>query len=88
MAKPGDSGFRLFEELHNYENRLIREALLMSEGRVSKAAGLLGISHQALCHILKARQAELSEFRTPLGHRHYRRIIKKGKARKTKKTSG
>ena len=40
-------------------------ALLETEGRVTKAAELLGISHQHLSLLLKSRHKELAEAKKP-----------------------
>jgi DNA-binding NtrC family response regulator len=43
-----ENGINLWEELRNYEQRLIRQALALSGGKQNKAASLLGISSSTL----------------------------------------
>jgi tetratricopeptide (TPR) repeat protein len=51
--------FSLPKTIHIYEKELIRKALREAKGRVTKAAGLLGVSHQNLSTILNKRHQEL-----------------------------
>jgi DNA-binding NtrC family response regulator len=51
------------------EANAIRYALFLSGGKVSKAAQLLGMSHQTLSNILKDRQKSLQELRLPVKKR-------------------
>ena len=53
------------EEVRRYEAELIRDTLRRAHGSVSRAAHLLGVSHQRLCGILKTRHRELEAERTP-----------------------
>lgn len=70
-----DKNFSLRSALHLLEGRYIEEALIRSGGRITKAASLLGISHQALRNVLDNRQQHLLSKRLPLKKR-YRSIIK------------
>lgn len=72
-----DKNFSLRSALHLLEGRYIEEALIKSGGRITKAASLLGVSHQALRSILDNRQQHLLSKRLPLRKR-YRSIIQKG----------
>lgn len=63
LGKEAERG--LDEELRRYEAELIRGALRRSQGSVTRAAHLLGISHQRLCGILKKRHKDLETERTP-----------------------
>lgn len=53
-------GFSLPEEVKKYEAKFIEMALLETEGRVTKAAEMLGISHQHLSLLLKSRHKDLA----------------------------
>jgi tetratricopeptide (TPR) repeat protein len=64
-----DRNFSLRSALHLLEGRYIEEALLKSGGRITKAASLLGISHQALRSILDNRQQHLLSKRSPMRKR-------------------
>jgi tetratricopeptide (TPR) repeat protein len=55
--------FSLPEAVHAYERELILKALSESGGRVTKAAGLLGVSHQSLSLILHQRHDDLQQHR-------------------------
>jgi tetratricopeptide (TPR) repeat protein len=66
----------LVEEVHRYERDLIRQALIKAEGSVTRAAKLLGVSHQRLIYIIKARHKDLRSVRSPAIRRH-KSIIKK-----------
>jgi len=59
-------GFLLPRAVREYEARFIRQALLLEEGSVSRAAKKLGLKHQSLAHILRTRQGGLSDARTPI----------------------
>lgn len=52
-------GGSLKEEVRRYEGELIKRALEKSEGQVTNAARMLGISHQGLCEILNSRHKNL-----------------------------
>lgn len=66
----------LSDELKRYEAELIRDALRRANGRVTRAAQLLGTTHQNLSHILEHRHRELRHERTPIVRRR-RGLIKK-----------
>ncbi len=53
--------FSLSEAVHSYERELILKALNEASGRVTKAAGLLGVSHQSLSLILHKRHKDLQQ---------------------------
>jgi tetratricopeptide (TPR) repeat protein len=65
----------LVEEMRHYEHSLIRGALLKAEGSVTRAARLLGVSHQRLIYIIKKRHKDLLSVRTP-AKRRFKSIIK------------
>jgi tetratricopeptide (TPR) repeat protein len=65
----------LDEMMRRYENNIIRQALTASQGSITKAALLLGISHQRLGYILESRQRDLQAVRTPIKTRQS--VIKK-----------
>ena len=63
--------------MHELEASLIGQALEIEAGSVSRAARRLGLKHQSLSHMLKARHKSLIDKRTPPTKRR-RSIIKKG----------
>jgi len=52
-------GATLREEVRRYEAELIKRAMDESQGQVTSAARMLGISHQGLCEMLKSRHKGL-----------------------------
>jgi transcriptional regulator with GAF, ATPase, and Fis domain len=58
-------GCSLEEEVLSYERKLIRLALDTSQGKVTRAAERLGITHQSLSFILATRHKDLLEARRP-----------------------
>jgi tetratricopeptide (TPR) repeat protein len=65
----------LEEEVLRYEGGLIKRALEASEGSVTRAARLLGVTHQGLAFILNGRHRNLLSVRTPVKPRR-RSIIR------------
>ncbi len=55
----------LEEQVLRYEGELIRRALQASDGSVTRAARLLGVTHQGLAFILNGRQKNLLSSRKP-----------------------
>lgn len=68
-------GFSLDSEVLRYEGHLIRRALEESGGSVTRAARLLGVTHQGLAFILNGRHSDLLSIRTPVKRRR-RSIIR------------
>ena len=68
-------GFSLDTEVLRYEGSLIRKALEDSNGSVTRAARLLGVTHQGLAFILNGRHSDLLSIRTPVKKRR-RSIIR------------
>jgi DNA-binding NtrC family response regulator len=68
-------GCSLVEEVLRYEKTLIRRALEAAQGGVTRAARLLGLSHQALIAILSTRHQDLLSSRKPVQRRR-RSIIR------------
>jgi tetratricopeptide (TPR) repeat protein len=68
-------GFSLDAEVLRYEGNLIRRALKEAEGSVTRAARLLGVTHQGLAFILNGRHSDLLSVRTPVKRRR-RSIIR------------
>jgi DNA-binding response OmpR family regulator len=64
-ARLSDKGFMLPDVVLAYEAKFIREALEAEQGSVVRAAKRLGVKHQSLIHILKARHKDLLGLRTP-----------------------
>lgn len=65
----------LEERVLQYEGHIIKRALEAAGGSVTKAARLLGITHQGLAFILNGRQKHLLAVRTPVKQRR-RSIIR------------
>lgn len=63
------AGCSLEKEVLRYEGELIQQALEASSGSVTRAARLLGITHQGLAFILNGRHKTLLTVRTPVRHR-------------------
>ena len=72
---PLQPGFSLDSEVLRYEATLIRQALEESGGSVTRAARLLGVTHQGLAFILNGRHSDLLSIRTPVKRRR-RSIIR------------
>lgn len=72
---PLQQGFSLDSEVLRYEGSLIRRALEESGGSVTRAARLLGVTHQGLAFILNGRHNDLLSIRTPVKRRR-RSIIR------------
>jgi len=62
-------GFSLDAEVLRYEGSLIRKALEDSGGSVTRAARMLGVTHQGLAFILNGRHSDLLSIRTPVKKR-------------------
>jgi tetratricopeptide (TPR) repeat protein len=60
-----DANFRLPDAVKDYEAHFIQQALEEEQGRVTKAAKKLGITHQGLAFILDNRQFKFFNKRTP-----------------------
>lgn len=75
-------GGTLEQEVLRFEGELIRRALDKADGRITKAACILGTSHQGLTYMLKARHPNLLSARTPVMPR--RRSIIKEEERKSR----
>jgi tetratricopeptide (TPR) repeat protein len=73
-----EKNFSLYGVVHEFEARLIGQALEESGGSVTKAARLLGITHQTLNAMLEGRHQRLQQKRTPAKKR-LKSIIKKPK---------
>jgi transcriptional regulator with GAF, ATPase, and Fis domain len=78
LAAPevGREEFNMYEAVHDFESRLIERALEEAGGSVTKAARLLGLTHQTLGTILNTRHKSLACKRTPV-RRRLRSIFKK-----------
>ncbi len=64
------------EEVHKRESDLIGAALAQANGSVTRAARLLGLTHQGLCYIINHRHKHLLGARAPIRVRR-KSIIKK-----------
>jgi transcriptional regulator with PAS, ATPase and Fis domain len=78
------TGCQLEEEVRRFEGKLIRQALEATQGQITRAARLLGVTHQCLAYILQGRHKELLKARTPIQPRR-RSIIKIGQKEKGKR---
>ena len=63
------TGCSLEQEVLRYESDLIKRALEASGGSVTRAARLLGVTHQGLAFILNGRHKSLLSVRTPVKSR-------------------
>ncbi|MDQ1727955.1 MAG: MalT-like region [Pyrinomonadaceae bacterium] len=63
--EPDPSKASLEEQVLSYEGELIKRALQASDGSVTRAARLLGVTHQGLAFILNGRQKNLLPSRKP-----------------------
>lgn len=70
--------FSLYGAVHEFEAKLIGQALEDSGGSVAKAARLLGVNHQTLSAMLDGRHERLRQRRTP-PQKRLKSIIKKPK---------
>jgi DNA-binding protein Fis len=61
----GDKNFTLFNAVHEVEAKLIGQALDEADGSVTRAAKVLGISHQTFLSMLNTRHRKLLEKRKP-----------------------
>jgi tetratricopeptide (TPR) repeat protein len=73
-----EKNFSLFGAVQDFETKLIGQALDESGGSVTKAARLLGLTHQTLISILNTRHKGLASKRKPVQKRR-KSIIKKPK---------
>jgi transcriptional regulator with GAF, ATPase, and Fis domain len=71
-----DKNFSLYGSVHELEAKLIGQALDESGGSITKAAKILGLSHQTLISILDARHKALAGKRKPV-QRRLKSIMKK-----------
>jgi len=80
MVQRGQDGLRAsFEhQVHQFENGLIRQALEEAKGSVTRAARILGLTHQGLCYIINHRHKSLLSARAPIRVRR-KSVIKKHK---------
>jgi hypothetical protein len=63
------AGYSLEADVLQYEGSLIRKALEDSGGSVTRAARMLGVTHQGLAFILNGRHSDLLAARTPVKRR-------------------
>ena len=74
----GDKNFSFHGAVHEFEAKLIQRALEETGGSITKAARLLGLTHQTLGSILSKRHKGLAPKRKPVRKR-LKSIIKKPK---------
>ena len=71
LKRPGTLESKVLE----YENALIKRALIQSNGAVTHAASLLGMTYQGLAYVLETRHKDLLSARSPV-RRRARKLIK------------
>jgi len=71
----------LEKEVLKFEGEWIRRALDQAQGSVTRAAKLLGLTHQGLCYIINTRHKSLLTARAPVRIRR-KSIIKKPRAKR------
>ncbi|HEV3470734.1 MAG TPA: helix-turn-helix domain-containing protein [Pyrinomonadaceae bacterium] len=64
-AELHERDFTFYSAVHELEARLIEQALELEDGSLTRAAKRLGLKHQSLAHMLRARHAQLLDKRTP-----------------------
>jgi CheY-like chemotaxis protein/tetratricopeptide (TPR) repeat protein len=64
-AHLGERDFSLRKAVLAYESRFIEQALRDADGRVTRAARMLGLGYQSFVEILKGRHKKLQHLRTP-----------------------
>ncbi|HEX8707032.1 MAG TPA: helix-turn-helix domain-containing protein [Pyrinomonadaceae bacterium] len=75
---PAEIGTATLDDMMlRYEKDIIRQALTATRGSISRAAHLLGTTHQRLGYILESRHRDLCPFRTPIKRRKKSIIRKK-----------
>ena len=75
-SEPSGAPGSFEEEVHKRESELIRHALDEASGSVTRAARLLGLTHQGLCYIINHRHQQLLTARAPIRVRR-KSIIKR-----------
>jgi tetratricopeptide (TPR) repeat protein len=73
-----DKNFNFYGAVLDLEANFIEQALELEAGSLSRAARRLGLKHQSLSHMLKARHKSLIDKRTPPSRRRRSIIKKKG----------
>jgi len=76
QAEPAGARGSFEEEVHKRESELIRLALDEAGGSVTRAARILGLTHQGLCYIINHRHQQLLTARAPIRVRR-KSIIKR-----------
>jgi len=72
LKKPGGLESKILE----YENALIKRALIQSNGAVTHAASLLGMTYQGLAYVIETRHRDLLSARTPVRRRQRKAVPK------------
>ena len=73
LKKPGGLESKILE----YENALIKQALIQSNGAVTHAASLLGMTYQGLAYVIQTRHKDLLSARSPVRRRPRKLVTKK-----------
>lgn len=71
-----DRNFSFYSAVREYEARLLEQALAEAGGSVTRAAKLLGLTHQSIAYLLENRHKNLLDKRTP-ARRRRKSIVKK-----------
>lgn len=86
--QPDWTSFSLKDAVNRYEAHFIEMALRDSQGKVTEAAGLLGLrSHQALVFMLESRHRHLLDARIPAARRRRSLIARRDAAERIGKKS-
>jgi tetratricopeptide (TPR) repeat protein len=72
-----EKNFSLYGAIQELEAKFIEEALQAEDGSVTRAAKLLGLTHQSLAKMLRGRHKRLAHKRSPFKKR-LRSVIKRG----------
>jgi tetratricopeptide (TPR) repeat protein len=75
-AQIREKNFSFYGAVHEFEGKMIEQALEMAGGSVTGAAKLLGVTHQTITSMLKTRHKRLLKNRTPAKKR-LKSIVKK-----------
>lgn len=63
----------LYSELSKHEHDLISQTLVKVDGKLTRAAELLGMRYQSLAHIIESKHPDLLKKRTPVRRRSRRK---------------
>lgn len=67
------TALHFYDAVSHFEAALITYALEKGNKSISRAAGILGMKHQTLGHILESRHQDIAHLRTPVRQRRPQR---------------